>query len=181
MSDLVGQITQAFAWRPYPGDDNIVRCTYEKRHGGTLDGPCGECAELREYFCGKSWRNLKADELRYYGQTDFLFSVKGYCFFLPAYLIAAIDEPDNLDVCVEYLTFRFGAKEDDAMGSQRLSEIILELTSKERAACLSYFKFDLERWDEDFGGWRQRAIAKLTEVQSADSISSGKAKRRQDK
>ncbi|MBL8517146.1 MAG: hypothetical protein JNM76_09265 [Betaproteobacteria bacterium] len=181
MNELIEEIRQAFAWRPYPGDNNIVRCTYEKRYGGTMDGPCWECAEMQEYFCGKSWRDLKSDELFYYGQTDVLLSIKGYCYFLPAYLIASIKEPEKLDACVEYLSFRFGAKEDDATGSMRLSEILAELTIEECAACLDYFKFDLSRWGEDFGGWQQRAIANLTEAQEAKATSARTSNRRRSK
>jgi hypothetical protein len=67
--DLIAQIDAAFGARPYPGDDNITRCSYDK------DQPCSECAEMAGYFKGRSWRSVTGEELRLEGQGDSLLTV----------------------------------------------------------------------------------------------------------
>ena len=149
MTDLIAQIDAAFGARPYPGDDNITH------------HPCTECAEMAAYFKGRSWRSVTGEELRLEGQGDSLFTVPAYCYFLPAYLTAAIREPEAADVCVDHLTYRFGPKEDDAWGRGRLGEILSELSRTEREAALAYFRFELSRDPEDFQGFCARAIRGL--------------------
>jgi hypothetical protein len=60
MDSLVDSIKAAFEARAYPGDENITRCTYDKKNGATHDGPCWECQEMAEYFEGKRWSTLVA-------------------------------------------------------------------------------------------------------------------------
>jgi hypothetical protein len=79
MKSLIGTISTAFESRRYPGDESISRCTYDKRNGGTYDGPCWECQEMAEYFKGKPWMKLTGHELRRYGDNDALFTVPAYC------------------------------------------------------------------------------------------------------
>lgn len=43
----------AFSDVPYPGDENIVPRSYDRRWGGSLLGPCRECQEVVEYSVGK--------------------------------------------------------------------------------------------------------------------------------
>jgi hypothetical protein len=160
MESLIATISTAFKARRYPGDENITRCTYDKRNGGTYDNPCWECQEMAEYFKGKSWRELKGHELRRYGDNDALFTVSAYCYFLPSYLVAAIREPKDLDDCIDYLTYRFGPKPDEEWRQQRLAQIGTELTTAEIQALLEYFQFALRK-EQDFDGYCERSIKNL--------------------
>ncbi|MSP37078.1 MAG: hypothetical protein EXR70_01130 [Deltaproteobacteria bacterium] len=160
MESIAPTITTAFESRHYPGDNNITRCKYDKRNGGAYDEPCWECQEMAEFFKAKSWRELKGQELRRYGDNDGLFTVEAYCFFLPGYLIAAIHEPEDLDVCRDHLTYRFGPMPDDLRGQHRLGEICTELTRPEIEALLCYFQFAFRK-DQDFDSYCERSIKNL--------------------
>jgi hypothetical protein len=161
MENLIGQIEAAFATRPYPGDENITCCSYDKKNGGDFNGPCSECVEMAEYFRGKSWRELTAAELFQEGQCDALFTVAAYCYFLPAFLIAAIREPEEADVCVDKLAYRFGPKDGDDWGTSRAAAIVAQLGAEERDATLTYFRFAMSL-EDDFDDYCSRAIHRLT-------------------
>jgi hypothetical protein len=89
-----------------------------------------------------------------------LFTVQAYCYFLPAYLIAAIREPKELDICVDHLTYRFGPKTDEEWGPKRLKELCAELGTSEAVAGLEYFRFAYNR-ERDFDGYCERSIKNL--------------------
>lgn len=115
---------------------------------------------MAQFFAGKSWRTLGGHALFLNGQADALFTVKAYCYLLPAYLLAAIREPRELDVCVEHLAYRFGPKPDDPWGNERLSQILRELTPDERAVLRAYFQFTLTQ-EDDWDGFVERALRNL--------------------
>jgi hypothetical protein len=160
MDDLVARIEAAFAARAHPGDSEITRCTHARVNGGTMDGPCWECVEMQEFFAGKSWQTLGGQALFLNGQADALFTVSAYCYLLPAYLVAAIREPRELDVCVEHLPYRFGPKPGDPWCDERLAQILRELTPDEREAVRAYFQFALTQ-EDDWDGYIERAIRNL--------------------
>jgi hypothetical protein len=161
MNELIAIIEAAFEKRPRPFDEDITHCTYDKENGGDFDGPCCECVDMAAFFKGKSWRDLSGEDLRHEGQADSLFTVTAYCYFLPAFLIAAIREPEEADVCVEHLAYRFGPKSDDEWSQERVALVVDELTAAEREATLAYFRFAISR-DGDFDGYLERAIRTLT-------------------
>jgi hypothetical protein len=160
MEDLVARIEAAFSARAYPGDTEITRCTYDPVNGGTMEGPCLECVEMAAFFAGKSWRSLCAKALRRHGGADALFTIKAYCYLLPAYLVGAIRDPSELDVCLDHLAYRFGPQPGDPWDDERLARILHELTPEERAAVRAYFQFALTQ-EDDWDGYVERALANL--------------------
>lgn len=77
---LKQQIEQAFADVPYPGDENIGADPYD-----------WECAELNQHLRGKHWREIPRDLLQYHQHDLPSFSPAGLQYYLPAYLLAALD------------------------------------------------------------------------------------------
>jgi hypothetical protein len=120
-----------------------------------------ECVEMRAFFAGRSWQSLSATELRRHGDSDALFTVEAYRYLLPAYLIAAIRQPVELDVCVDHVAYRFGPEPGNACGEQRLAEILGGLTPAERASARAYFELALTREPDDVGGYIDRALRNL--------------------
>ena len=160
MNALIADIGEAFRDRAQPAADSITRCSYDKKYGGELHGPCDDCAEMAAYFADKRWTDVGASELFRYGKYDVLFTVEAYCYFLPAYLSAGLTDPKELDVCIEHLEYRFGPKPDDQWGRQRLGAVFELLTDDELKVCLRYF----ERADfDDFENYRERALANIAE------------------
>jgi hypothetical protein len=162
MDGLVARIEAAFAARAHPGNTAITRCAYDRVNGGAMDGPCWQCVEMAAFFADKSWRGVRGVDLRRHGDTDALFTVAAYCYFLPAYLLAAIREPRELDVCIDHLSYRFGPEPGDPWTDERLAQLLRELQADERAAVHAYFEFALTQ-DEDGDGYVERALRNLAD------------------
>jgi hypothetical protein len=65
---------------------------------------CLECDEIRRDFDGQSWRTLDENVLRRHASSALsLFSAEAKRYFLPAWLIRAISDPES--VYAETLTF----------------------------------------------------------------------------
>lgn len=159
MSALVTDIRKAFSNRAMPDRDNITRCSYDKKYGGAYDGPCLECSRMAEFFGSKQWFDISVRELRREGDAASLFTREAYCYFLPAYLIAALTDPDEADVLVDGLEFQFGRKPEDDWGYFHwLSEILALLTHDELKVCQRYFK---RAQGDDFDNCRARAITNI--------------------
>jgi hypothetical protein len=86
LEKLIQQIEAAFAGMEQPGDEEIVP----------------DLRQLEDNFDlkGRHWRELSvADILRHNG-SPFVFAPVAYRFFLPAYLLAALRDPQGADVAV---------------------------------------------------------------------------------
>jgi hypothetical protein len=103
---IIRQIYQAFRARSYPGDDDIVRCEYDRRWGGSWDGPCRECSEVADYFRGKGNKALEVDKLAFLSFGLIHMSDAAFLFWLPSYLAAGIRATSDSNV-LEGLEFRF--------------------------------------------------------------------------
>ena len=115
---------------------------------------------MTEFFDKKRWSELNASDLQIHGQTDGLFSVEAYCYFLPAYLIASMVDPRSLDICVEHLAYRFGPRDGDSFSIDRIRSVVSSLSEAQRLSTLGYFQFAQVR-DGDFEGFSSRAIRNL--------------------
>lgn len=78
---LQRQIEAAFADAPYPGDGRIAYAP-----------EAWEAEELNADFQGQHWKSLPRDVLRQHSHDLALFSAEGFQFYLPAYLLAAVDD-----------------------------------------------------------------------------------------
>src|SRR6476659_4487759 len=81
------EITTAFGSAPYPGDEEIVSMLII---GGQLvDDP--ERKEIKEAFRGSHWTAVSHETLMRNRDSLPFFTPAGLRFFLPAYLLAALD------------------------------------------------------------------------------------------
>jgi hypothetical protein len=76
------QVRAAFADAIHPGDDRIA-----------YDPDDWESAELAQAFRGKHWSELSHEELQYHSPS--FLSSEGFRYYLPAYLLAALDDYGN--------------------------------------------------------------------------------------
>ncbi len=77
---VIQAIESAFADVPYPGDRNIGS-----------DPDYWECAEINGHFGGRHWKDVPRDILQYHQHDHPFFSPAGMHYYLPTYLIAALD------------------------------------------------------------------------------------------
>lgn len=85
--DVVSEIERAFSDAPYPGDDHIVTPL-------VIDGR--ECRDLEREeiaaaFRGKSWDDLTREAIHFHYHALPFLTAEGFRYYLPAYLIAALD------------------------------------------------------------------------------------------
>jgi hypothetical protein len=95
-------IEAAFADVPYPGDDHIVD-----------HQDCPECDDVRDFFRGKSWRELKFPELHAFHGSLPLLTPEAFHYFLPGYMLAATMNWEQADM-IPYSVITIGGYFDDA-------------------------------------------------------------------
>jgi hypothetical protein len=136
---LIRKIYRAFAGRRYPGHHDIVHCEYDRRWGGSLNGPCRECAEVVAAFRGKGNRGLRVE-----GLSDVSFglvplSEAAFPFWLPSYLAAGIRTTECGWNLFEGLQFRFRSPQDDKEAQWQVSRLAL-LSGAELEALIAAFE-----------------------------------------
>lgn len=87
----------AFAAVPYPGDERIV-----------VDQEAfdPECAEIVRAFTGMRWQDVSVETVRRFKDALPLFTPEAFGFYLPAYMVACIDAPHEVDVALDSVLFR---------------------------------------------------------------------------
>jgi hypothetical protein len=85
---LKSKIRDVFAEAKYPGDDQIL---YDRNH-------CPECQQVATDFQGQPWPQVSLKILRF-NRENFgsQFTPAGFRFYLPAYLLAALEDGDVLE------------------------------------------------------------------------------------
>jgi Family of unknown function (DUF6714) len=122
-------IEEAFAEVPYPGDDNIA---------DHLD--CLECDEIRAYFRGKSWRDLKFPELRAFHESLPLFTPEAFHYFLPGYMLATLDDLEQAEM-IPYSIITIGGYPDDASNAkEEAQENRKRFTESQRRAIAAWLR-----------------------------------------
>jgi hypothetical protein len=86
--DVACEIRRAFADVSYPGDDNIVEKSIIQ--GFEVEDP--EREELAAVLRGKSWKDVGADFVRYHYYGLALLTQEGQRYYLPAYMLAALED-----------------------------------------------------------------------------------------
>jgi hypothetical protein len=89
-------IMSAFADVPYPGDDHI-----------TSHQDCLECEAIARYFCGTSWRDHQLAKLWEYHAAIALFTPQAFHYFLPAFMLATLEHPQDADLIPHSIASQF--------------------------------------------------------------------------
>jgi len=140
--ELIGT---AFASRPYPGDDRIAHA--DARY------PDYEGHRVSLFFRGKAWRQVTFGALAhdYRGDptaTIFFMTEDGFCYYLPAFLLMALD-PQGGDIA-DTLVFALTAPEQHKGEDLRRFRARMDrLSTNERAAVICTLRCLAERYDGD--------------------------------
>ena len=81
---IATQIREAFAGMRYPGTDRLVPAT-------SFRDP--EREQIIADFAGRDWRELRVPFIREQAEALLLMSPSAFRFYLPAYAVAAIEDP----------------------------------------------------------------------------------------
>jgi hypothetical protein len=134
--EILRRVYDAFADTVYPGDEDIIHCEYDELWGGTLDGPCRECDEVVEFFCGSGNRSLDPVGLDWVAFGLASFTKEAFHFWLPAFIEAAILHPEECSHVSESLQFRFALR----FGDERYAERLSVLSEHQFDAVAMYFE-----------------------------------------
>jgi hypothetical protein len=117
------------AWRevPYPGDDKIFRPdSYDDE-------------DIVKYFAGTTWRGHSPVDLRCHSSAFTFFAPQAFHYWLPAFIIAAVQNPAEADVICEYIPK--SVYDEDAPERWRL------FSPAQRRAVAAYLRFQIDRFD----------------------------------
>lgn len=146
-TDTAAIIREAFAAVPYPGDEHIVHCEFDKRWGGSMDGPCRECAEVVELLRRVRVLRRKPEDLSYVSFALASVTDEAFAYLLPVFLIAALESPKEAGGVLESLEFRL-APDSDSADSSRISRRLAMLSVPQLEAVKSYFLSEVGHFSE---------------------------------
>lgn len=89
------KIQQAFPVCGAPAASAAIQQTHSVEH-------------LHQILGGCCWNNLTPTQYRHCSDGFSLLTVTGLHYYLPGYMIAELDDPEEADVVAEYLTYSLG-------------------------------------------------------------------------
>jgi len=135
------EITEAFADIPYPGDDRMIANPEHARE-------CPECSAVASVFRGRNWRELTPEFVSSQGSDIGFLSPDAFRYFLPAYLVAGIDDFTIASVVlgVGYLTRPEPEDCDDRFMTfeeriQYFNERISGISKRQARAIVSFLEY----------------------------------------
>jgi len=67
---------------------------------------------VSDYFRGRTWRGHAVKDLRYHEVALSFFTPEAFRYFLPAFMLASIDDPEAADVIPDGILFHLSAPDD---------------------------------------------------------------------
>ncbi len=106
INELRNVIMEAFQTNPYPGDD------FDKISATTVDEDIVEC------FRGSTWAGHLIADLRKHHVALTFFTIEAFRYWLPAFMLAELEDPDEADIIAEHIAWNLS---DQEYGPDRLS------------------------------------------------------------
>ena len=100
---LIQEIEQAFADASYPKGSNLVE-----------DDSLWGSFKLQQDFHGKLWNDVSLELLLKYSVSLSRFTPQAFCYFLPAYILAALLYPIESDTIGENIIFNLAPPDNTA-------------------------------------------------------------------
>ncbi len=139
------QIDDAFADATYPGDEGLIPET-------SLCNP--ESQELRDLVMGRHWRELTLDYIdsrRINDTVAVLLSDEGFRYYLPAYMLAILEDRETADVMVDSVIYRLiGPFEMPSPERDAWLEWTGQLGDEQQRAVTAFLEFERDVHREDY-------------------------------
>jgi uncharacterized protein DUF6714 len=138
--NLSQAIGDAFSTTAYPGDDRLVYDT---------SGAHLECNQVAEAFRGLQWQDVSVDLLLNQPDSLFFFTPEAYRYYLPAFMIAAVQSYADMDIVVINLVHTLipPAKGQD---HNRFEARMQGLNPRQRSAVRRFLEFLKSAHAQDF-------------------------------
>jgi hypothetical protein len=124
--DVASLIETAFADTPRPGDAfDDISATKQDDEG------------IVDYFRGTTWRGHAVADLRYHSVALSFFTDAAFRYWLPAFMLASLEDAEAADVIPENIEFNF-----------RRHRRAAQFTPAELLAIAAFLKEFAQRWDD---------------------------------
>lgn len=126
------KIRKAWKSATYPGDEHVFLP--------------GANEDFTEYFFGTTWEGHSAESLRWHCVSfRWFFTPIAYLYWLPAYLIASVEDPEELDVCLSSLVDSFLPETEEAEFYAEQSARLALLTNEQKLAVIATLEVIIEQ------------------------------------
>lgn len=143
-------IRAAFAKTPMPKDSKLVN-TYDDEGA-------------QEYFGGRCWDGHSVEDIRLQADAMSYFTPEAFRYYLPAFMLAELSDPEIADIVGEYVVSIFGPQPQDLQSFQE--ERLSVMSSEEKLAVLHFIKY----MQEEYGGF-EVALGYFEGIVSDDRVS----------
>lgn len=146
--NLKATIKSAFRDTPYPGSEYTDISATEYDDEGVYD-----------YFVGSDQFEHPATDLRRNSVALSFFTDEAFRYWLPAFMIAELDDPEEADVIAGSIAYHLS----DARGAHCL---ILKFSENERSVIKDFFKECIRRYpDENSSKCYRKALSKINKAE----------------
>lgn len=139
--DATAKIRETFQDATYPGDDNIV----------TDGGHDPECREIEDGFKGKAWASISPRTVLQYKDALPLLTPAAFRYYLPAYLIACLEAPEEIDVAWDNVIFNLTPPKQQERLQREFRARTEEFTVHQVEALVAFLEFVNEREQAESG------------------------------
>ncbi len=111
-----------------------------------------------KYFANKTWRGHPVRDLRYHEGSMCFFTPEAHRYFLPAFMIATLENPKEADVIPDNIIFHF-SKYDDPFWQKRIAQF----SPPERAAIAAFINAVADNYAIESGDvkWALEGLEKV--------------------
>jgi hypothetical protein len=104
------------------------------------------------YFEGRSWQSFEPKELRKYCAAISLFEAEAFRYFLPAFILAELNDHAVSDVIGQFIVYAFGKPKDYWV--ETYEQRLAVFSYSEKCAVLEF----LDYMQETYGGFESEVI-----------------------
>ena len=133
---LINEIAVAFPLDPIPLADDITRCTYDRKNGGSFSGPCSDCVKIAEFFASKQWDEPTPLEYRRFCDATSLMTQNAFNYYLPGWMTASVADHRTADVLPDHLISTMSGRSE--FSAARI-EKCYECLSESQLLCIKRF------------------------------------------
>jgi hypothetical protein len=109
-------------------------------HAGNVSVPTYDDEETAAYFTGTPWQGHPTTDLHWHEASLSFFTPAAFRYYLPAFILAELDDPETADVIAEGILFHL-------TDGSRSDELLHEMNGEEREAVASFFEECARRYE----------------------------------
>lgn len=114
-----------------------------------ISAPTYDDEGVAAYFCGRTWREHEVAALRYHSVGLSFFTAEAFCYYLPAYMLAVLADPEAADVIYDSILFHLSPEQLGKQWADSYRARIAGFTEEQKRAISAYLSFCGARCDDD--------------------------------